>query len=112
MTALMAVILHGSTGPSPRPSERSEREPGPITTGGSVGRAGATSDVTTNSDGYGSPKFSNEVQHQIRVLRWTDNMTSFRWKTGVRLPGFMQRAARSGKSRQLWIARHRLYPGS
>jgi hypothetical protein len=58
------------------------------------------------------PEFSNEVQHQIRVLRWTDDMPSYRWKTAVRLPHFTPRGARSGKSHQLWIARHRLYPGS
>src|SRR5882724_3092774 len=55
----------------------------------------------------GSPELSNEVQHQIKVLPWNENTTSFRWKTAVRLPRFVARGVRFGKSLQVWIARHR-----
>src|SRR5437868_13423241 len=55
----------------------------------------------------GFPEFSNEVQHQIRVLRWEQNMISSRWKNAVKLPAYTPMDVRSGKSLQLWIARHR-----
>src|SRR5260221_498265 len=42
----------------------------------------------------GSPELSNEVQHQIKVLPWNENTTSFRWKTAVRLPRFVARGVR------------------
>ncbi len=56
----------------------------------------------------GSPKFTNEVQHLLReVLQWGANTSSCHWRTDARLPDFRPTGARSGKSRQLWIARHR-----
>jgi hypothetical protein len=55
---------------------------------------------------HGFPDFSNEVQHQFRVLRWERNTTNSPWKNGVRLPAYKPKGARSGKSLQLWIARH------
>jgi hypothetical protein len=57
---------------------------------------------------YGFPKFTNEVQHLLyEVLQWDTDMDSSRWMSDVRLPVFKERGNRSGKSRQLWIARHR-----
>src|SRR5437899_9135714 len=58
---------------------------------------------------YGCPKFTNEVQHFLyKVLRWDKNMNSFRWNNVARLPGIAKPGKQSAKSRQLWIARHRL----
>src|SRR5207245_11364985 len=55
------------------------------------------------------PKFTNEVQHFLyKVLRWDKNMNSFRWNNVARLPGIAKPGKQSAKSRQLWIARHRL----
>src|SRR5436309_8685595 len=57
----------------------------------------------------GFPKFTNEVQHFLyKVLRWDKNMNSFRWNNVARLPGIAKPGKQSAKSRQLWIARHRL----
>src|SRR5882724_327965 len=56
---------------------------------------------------YGPPRLTNEVQHQVKVLRWENIMITSRLKTGARLPAFMKAGNRFGKSRQLWIARHR-----
>src|SRR5437773_7570582 len=57
----------------------------------------------------GCPKFTNEVQHLLyKVLRWDKNMNSFRWNNVARLPGIAKPGKQSAKSRQLWIARHRL----
>jgi hypothetical protein len=53
------------------------------------------------------PEFTNEVQHQLMVLRWAPVTTSSAWKTTARLPNFTKPATQSAKSRQLWIARHR-----
>src|SRR5438876_5293688 len=56
-----------------------------------------------------TPKFTNEVQHFLyKVLRWDKNMNSFRWNNVARLPGIAKPGKQSAKSRQLWIARHRL----
>src|SRR5258706_15055042 len=55
----------------------------------------------------GFPEFSNEVQHQTRVLRWEQSMISSRWRNAVKLPAYKPTGVRSGKSLQLWIARHR-----
>src|SRR5207302_9877071 len=61
------------------------------------------------SKSSGFPKFTNEVQHFLyKVLRWDKNMNSFRWNNVARLPGIAKPGKQSAKSRQLWIARHRL----
>src|SRR5260370_33496985 len=58
----------------------------------------------------GSPKFTNEVQHLLRrVLRWDASTDSCHWRTAARLPDFKPKGDRPGKSRQLWIARHRAF---
>ena len=63
---------------------------------------------TRESPGF--PKFTNEVQHLIyEVLHWKENTNIFPWKSGVQLPVFMKTGNRFGKSRQLWIARHRQF---
>ena len=57
---------------------------------------------------YGSPEFTNEVQHFPEgVLRWDSGTTSFHWINDARLPDFEPTGARSGRLLQLWIARHR-----
>src|SRR5262245_8541501 len=57
---------------------------------------------------YGSPEFTNEVQHLLReVLPWGASTSSCHWTTDARLPGFKPMDKRSSKSLQLWIARHR-----
>jgi len=57
----------------------------------------------------GFPKFTNEVQHFLdKVLPWDDAMNSFRLKSAVRFPDLAKLGKQSAKSRQLWIARHRL----
>src|SRR5215510_11442374 len=65
----------------------------------------------TNADSTvstGSPEFTNEVQHLLReVLPWGASTSSCHWTTDARLPGFKPMDKRSGKSLQLWIARHR-----
>jgi hypothetical protein len=53
------------------------------------------------------PEFTNEVQHQLKVLSWEQVTVTSLLKSGVRLPAFMKAGNRFGKSRQLWIARHR-----
>ena len=55
----------------------------------------------------GFPKFTNEVQH-FKVLQWDNAMNSFRLKSAVRFPDLAKPGKQSAKSRQLWIARHRL----
>ena len=60
----------------------------------------------------GFPKFTNEVQHQSRVLPWEKHLRRSPWKSDVRLPVYVPRAPRSGKSQQVWIARHRRWLGS
>ena len=54
--------------------------------------------------------FTNEVQHQIKVLPWDTHRSPLR--NGVRLPAYVPRAPRSGRSLQAWIARHRRLLGS
>jgi hypothetical protein len=54
----------------------------------------------------GFPEFTNEVQHQLKVLPWQKDIPSSHWMTGSRLPIFKTRDARSGKSLHVWIARH------
>jgi hypothetical protein len=62
---------------------------------------------------YGSPEFTNEVQHfLLEELPWGGVTASFPLKIDARLPGFLPMAARSGKSRQLWIARHQRFLGN
>jgi hypothetical protein len=57
----------------------------------------------------GFPKFTNEVQHFLdKVLRWDDAMNSFRLKSAVHFADLAKPGKQSAKSRQLWIARHRL----
>ena len=60
----------------------------------------------------GFPKFTNEVQHQVKVLSWETDIHRSPLKSGVRLPGYRPRGPRSGKSLQVWIARHRRLLGS
>jgi hypothetical protein len=60
----------------------------------------------------GGPEFRNEVQHQLRVLRWANDTASSAWKSAARLPSYSRPAIQSAKSRQLWIARHRASLGS
>ncbi len=60
----------------------------------------------------GFPKFTNEVQHQTKVLPWGTAIRSLGLRNAVRLPAYVLRGARSGKSQQLWIARHRRLLGS
>src|SRR5215471_8851128 len=55
------------------------------------------------------PKFTDQVQHFLyKVLRWDRSMNSFHWNNVVPLPGIAKPGKQSAKSRQLWIARHRL----
>jgi hypothetical protein len=55
------------------------------------------------------PKFTNEVQLFLdKVLQWDDAMNRFRLKSAVRFPDLAKLGKQSAKSRQLWIARHRL----
>ena len=55
----------------------------------------------------------NEVQHLLEeVLPWDGATASFHWTTAARLPAFKKPGNRSGKSRQLWIARHRRFSGA
>jgi hypothetical protein len=55
----------------------------------------------------GSPKFTNEVQHLYKVLLWDKDTINLTLKSGAKLPDYVPRNVRSGKSLQLWIARHR-----
>ena len=55
----------------------------------------------------GFPKFTNEVQHFIEVLPWDSNTNRSPLKNGVKLPDYVPPDPRSGKSLQIWIARHR-----
>src|SRR6266511_1464917 len=75
---------------------------------GKLAIAGATRNPG-NSKPSGCPKFTNEVQHLLyKVLRWDKSMNSFHWNNVARLPGIAKPGKQSAKSRQLWIARHRL----
>jgi len=66
----------------------------------------------------GFPKFTNEVQHQVKVLSWETDIRRSPLKSGVSsdqwsrvsmqsdLPAYKPRVPRSGKSPQVWTARH------
>ena len=56
------------------------------------------------------PRFTNEVQHQSKVLAWSTN--SCLPMSGFGLPTYKPQERRSGKLLQLWIARHRRWLGS
>ena len=60
----------------------------------------------------GYPRLTNEVQHLVRVLPWESVMDMSPLKSGVRLPVYKPRVVRSGRSLQVWIARHRQLLGS
>ena len=60
----------------------------------------------------GFPRLTNEVQHLVRVLPWEIDTVTSPLKSGVRLPDYMPRPVRSGRSLQVWIARHRRSLGS
>ena len=60
----------------------------------------------------GYSKFTNEVQHLVRVLSWESIMDMSPLKSDVKLPVYKPRVDRSGKSLQVWIARHRQLLGS
>ena len=62
----------------------------------------------TNMHGIipGFSKFTNEVQHLAKVLSWEPTITTSPWKTDVTWSAYTPPGSRSGKSRQLWIARH------
>ena len=62
--------------------------------------------------GDGFPRLTNEVQHLVRVLPWEIDIVTSPLKSGVRLPDYRPRAVRSGRSLQVWIARHRRSLGS
>jgi hypothetical protein len=58
---------------------------------------------------FGNPKFTDQVQHFLdKVLLWDNAMNSFRLNSAVRFPDLAKPGKQSAKSRQLWIARHRL----
>lgn len=60
-----------------------------------------------------TPEFTNEVQHFLEeVLPWGGVTSSYPLTIDARLPAYQPMAARSGKSRQLWIARHQQSLGS
>ena len=60
----------------------------------------------------GFPKLTNEVQHLVKVLSWESITDMSPLKKGVQLPAYKPRGGRSGRSQQLWIARHRQWLGS
>jgi hypothetical protein len=50
------------------------------------------------------------MQHPVLgVLQWDDAFDTSTWNNAVRLPDAAKPGNRSGKSRQLWIARHRAW---
>jgi hypothetical protein len=55
----------------------------------------------------GCANFINEVQHLIMVLLWEKDMTISPLKSDVKWPVYVVPGKSTGKSRQLWIARHR-----
>ena len=56
--------------------------------------------------GAGFAKFTNEVQHSVRVLPWERIINRVPLKNDVRFPDYRPRDTQSAKSRQVWIARH------
>jgi hypothetical protein len=70
-------------------------------------KAGIQANSAGNKPGF--PKFTDQVQHFLyKVLQWDKSMNSFHWNNVVPLPGIAKPGKQSAKSRQLWIARHRL----
>ena len=63
--------------------------------------------ASCEENGTGSPKFTNEVQHLVKVLPWDATIHISPLKTAVKWPAYTPRDTRSAKLRQLWIARHR-----
>ena len=61
--------------------------------------------MATLGDGF--PRLANEVQHLARVLPWENITDMSPLKSDVRLPVYVPRGTRYGRSLQLWIARHR-----
>ena len=57
----------------------------------------------------GFPKLTNEVQHLVKVLSWEFDTSMSPLKNGVKWPVYIPRDTQSAKSRQVWIARHRLW---
>ena len=56
----------------------------------------------------GFADFTNEVQHLLQgVLQCEGHIGTSAWRNAASLPSAAQPGNRSGKSRQLWIARHR-----
>ena len=58
------------------------------------------------------PKFTNEWQHQTKVLPWESAIASPALRNDVRLPVYIPREPRSGRLQQVWTARHRQLLGS
>ncbi|MGC2047926.1 MAG: hypothetical protein WA635_04870, partial [Gallionella sp.] len=61
------------------------------------------------------PEFTNQVQHSNlfkEVLRWDKSIRNWEWRSGVKLPVGAEPGKRSGKSRQVWIARHQALLGN
>ena len=64
-------------------------------------------------DQNGFREFTNEMQHPVLgVLQWDDALATLILNSAVKLPDAAKPASRFGKSRQLWIARHRAWLGS
>ena len=74
---------------------------------GCIGWWESSSVIATTHTPPGFPKFTNEVQHFIEVLPWDSNTNRSPLKNGVKLPDYVPPDPRSGKSLQIWIARHR-----
>gem|GEM_PF-4589628 len=53
-----------------------------------------------------SSKFTNEVQHQTKVMPWDEHINKSLKVRDIALPIFMKMGSPSAKSLQLWIARH------
>jgi hypothetical protein len=68
-------------------------------------------DNTHDKDGF--REFTNEMQHPVLgVLQWDTAFDISIWNNAVKLPGAAKLGNRYGKSRQLWIARHRAWLGN
>ena len=79
---------------------------------GRVARECFTNSKPTGLPAPRFPRFTNEWQHLKMVLPWELNTARSPLKSGVKWPVFPPRDTRSGKSLQVWIARHRQYLGS
>ena len=62
-------------------------------------------ELPRKTDLDGGTGFPNEAQRQSKVSPWGTAISGS--KSGVRLPAYSKRGPRSGKSLQVWIARHR-----